>query len=173
MVARLSADRTFVLAFAEAFPEQPAITPDTVARAIATYERTLISPLSPFDAYVVGDANALSPEAKRGFDLFTGRARCATCHTGWAFTNGGFHDIGLTDDDLGRGALTLRKISMTIASGRQPCASSYREPRTCITARCQPWKPWSITMPTIASRGSLPLALSICRRRIVPISWPS
>ena len=110
MVARLSADRTFVLAFAEAFPEQPAITPDTVARAIATYERTLISPLSPFDAYVVGDANALSPEAKRGFDLFTGRARCATCHTGWAFTNGGFHDIGLTDDDLGRGALTLRRF---------------------------------------------------------------
>jgi cytochrome c peroxidase len=44
------------------------------------------------------------PECRKG------KARCATCHTGWAFTNGGFHDIGLTDDDLGRGALTLRKF---------------------------------------------------------------
>ncbi|NUB45626.1 c-type cytochrome [Fertoebacter nigrum] len=110
LVARLSADRTYVAAFAEAFPDDPAISPDTVSRAIATYERTLISPLSPFDHYVAGDENALSEEAKRGFDLFTGKARCATCHTGWAFTNGGFHDIGLTDDDLGRGALTLRKF---------------------------------------------------------------
>lgn len=110
LVARLSADRAYVAAFAAAFPDEPAITPDTVSRAIATYERTLISPLSPFDDYVAGDEDALSPEAKRGFELFTGRARCATCHTGWAFTNGGFHDIGLTDDDLGRGALTLRKF---------------------------------------------------------------
>jgi cytochrome c peroxidase len=110
LVARLSADRTYLAAFAEAFPEEPAITPGTVSRAIATYERTIISPLSPFDDYVAGDEDALSPEAKRGLDLFTGKARCVTCHTGWAFTNGGFHDIGLTDDDLGRGALTLRKF---------------------------------------------------------------
>jgi len=110
LVARLSADRTYVAAFAEAFPDELAISPDTVSRAIATYERTLISPLSPFDDYVAGDEDALSEEAKRGFELFTGKARCATCHTGWAFTNGGFHDIGLTDDDLGRGALTLRKF---------------------------------------------------------------
>lgn len=110
LVARLSADRAYVAAFAEAFPDDPAISPDTVSRAIATYERTLISPLSPFDDYVAGDEDALSEEAKRGLHLFTGKARCATCHTGWAFTNGGFHDIGLTDDDLGRGALTLRRF---------------------------------------------------------------
>jgi cytochrome c peroxidase len=110
LVARLSSDRSYVTAFAAAFPETPAINPDTISRAIATYERTLISPLSPFDAFVAGDSDALSPEAQRGFELFTGRARCVTCHSGWAFTNGEFHDIGLTDDDLGRGALTLRKF---------------------------------------------------------------
>lgn len=110
LVARLSSDRTYVAAFATAFPDDPTISAETVARAIATYERTLISPLSPFDDYVAGNEDALSEEAKRGFGLFTGKARCATCHTGWAFTNGGFHDIGLTDDDLGRGALTLRKF---------------------------------------------------------------
>ncbi len=110
LVARLSADNTYRSAFAAAFPETPTITPDTVARAIATYERTLISPLSPFDDFVAGDAGALSASAQRGLALFTGRAKCSTCHSGWAFTNGGFHDIGLTDDDLGRGALTLRKF---------------------------------------------------------------
>ncbi|OYX26568.1 MAG: hypothetical protein B7Z10_02855 [Rhodobacterales bacterium 32-66-7] len=110
LVSRLSAEAEYVEAFATAFPDTPAISPDTISRAIATYERTLISPPSAFDAYVAGDADALSPAAKRGFELFTGRAKCSTCHSGWAFTDGGFHDIGLTDDDLGRGALTLRKF---------------------------------------------------------------
>ena len=110
LVARLSADRTYPAAFAKAFPDTPSISKDTVARAIATYERTLISPLSPFDDFVAGDTKALSLQAQRGFALFTGRAKCSTCHSGWAFTNGKFHDIGLTDDDLGRGALTLRKL---------------------------------------------------------------
>lgn len=59
---------------------------------------------------MAGDEGALSAEARRGFDLFIGRARCATCPTGWAFTHGGFHDIGLTDHDLGHGALHLRKF---------------------------------------------------------------
>lgn len=110
LVARLSADRTYPAAFAKAFPDTPSISPGTIARAIATFERTLISPLSPFDDFVAGDTGALSPQAQRGFALFTGRAKCAICHSGWAFTDGKFHDIGLTDDDLGRGALTLRSF---------------------------------------------------------------
>jgi cytochrome c peroxidase len=43
--------------------------------------------------------------AKRGFVLFNGKARCAECHSGWNFTDSGFHDIGVADDDLGRGKL--------------------------------------------------------------------
>jgi cytochrome c peroxidase len=110
LVARLSADTTYPAAFADAFPDTPSISPNTISRAIATFERTLISPLSPFDDFVAGDTGALSPQAQRGFALFKGRAKCSTCHSGWAFTDGKFHDIGLTDDDLGRGALTLRKF---------------------------------------------------------------
>jgi cytochrome c peroxidase len=97
--------------FAAAFPRQ-AMTPDRIARAIATYERTLVSPPSPFDAWIEGDNSAISATAQRGFALFAGRARCALCHTGWRFTDDGFHDIGLPDPDQGRGRLQSRIIKM-------------------------------------------------------------
>ncbi len=60
---------------------------------------------SPFDRWVDGDETAISASAKRGFDLFTGKANCASCHTGWNFTDNQFHDIGLFSEDLGRGEL--------------------------------------------------------------------
>lgn len=75
------------------------------AKLIATYERTLVSGVAPFDRYVSGDAGAISAAAKRGFVLFNTKAACAACHSGWRFTDDGFHDIGLAGDDAGRGAL--------------------------------------------------------------------
>ncbi|MFC3120641.1 cytochrome-c peroxidase [Agaribacter flavus] len=48
----------------------------------------------------------MSETAKQGFRLFTGKAKCINCHTGWNFTDQAFHDIGLPGSDLGRGALT-------------------------------------------------------------------
>ena len=53
---------------------------DLIARAIASYVRTLNPMNSPFDRYMNGNANALSPQAIRGANLFMGRAQCATCH---------------------------------------------------------------------------------------------
>lgn len=75
------------------------------AKLIATYERTLVSGQAPFDRFVAGDAGALSPTARRGFVLFNTKAGCAACHSGWRFTDDGFHDIGLAGDDTGRGKL--------------------------------------------------------------------
>jgi cytochrome c peroxidase len=75
----------------------------TLAKAIATYERTIVSERAPFDAWIEGDERAISQEAKRGFALFNGKAQCATCHEGWNFTNDGFQDIGLASQDIGRG----------------------------------------------------------------------
>jgi cytochrome c peroxidase len=98
----LSEIDTYELAFSVAFPHQ-AITPITVAKAIATYERTLVSALAPFDAWIDGDESSISDSAKRGFDLFNSKARCALCHTGWLLTDDGFHDTGLPGDDIGRG----------------------------------------------------------------------
>jgi cytochrome c peroxidase len=87
--------------FERAFPGQP-ITVENVARAIATFERTVVSDAAPFDRWVEGDEGAISPAAQRGFVLFNGRANCASCHSGWNFTNDSFHDIGLASDDVGR-----------------------------------------------------------------------
>lgn len=82
-------------------------TPENIAKAIAAYERTLVAYKSPFQRYVNGDKKALSPAAKRGFELFRGKAECATCHTPPLMTDNGFHNIGVPQagplkEDLGR-----------------------------------------------------------------------
>jgi len=105
LVRELMADPGYRARFAQAFPESPAIAPDTIAAALATYERTLVSPPAPFDRWIAGEEDAIDDAAKRGFALFNGKANCAACHSGWAFTDHAFHDIGLPDEDRGRGAI--------------------------------------------------------------------
>ncbi len=89
--------------FDRIFPDR-GVTPDTIVAALATYERTVVSSDAPFDSWVGGDDTAISDAAKHGFALFTTRARCIACHTGWNFTDNRFHDVGTTDSDIGRGA---------------------------------------------------------------------
>jgi cytochrome c peroxidase len=105
VIARLSADPAMVAAFAEAFPEAPRLDAKNLAKAIASYERTFVSPETRFDRWIAGDEQALSDGEIAGFRLFTGKARCVSCHSGFAFTDHAFHDIGLPDDDRGRGAV--------------------------------------------------------------------
>ena len=88
--------------FQAVFPNE-GIATISIAKAIATYERTVVSGRAPFDAWIEGDENAISESAKRGFVLFNTTARCAACHVGWNFTDDGFYDIGLPDADNGRG----------------------------------------------------------------------
>jgi len=105
VVARLAADPAMVRAFTQAFPEAPQVNASNLAKAIATYERTFVSPDTRFDRWIGGDEHALSKEEIAGFRLFTDKAGCAKCHSGFAFTDYAFHDIGLPDDDRGRGAV--------------------------------------------------------------------
>ena len=105
LIARLAADPKYQAAFSKAFPENPKVSADNLGKAIATYERTLVSPPTRFDRWVEGDENALTAQEVDGFKLFTGKAGCANCHTGYAFTDGNFYDIGLPDADRGRGAV--------------------------------------------------------------------
>ena len=97
--------------FEAAFPGQ-GINPKTLAAAIATYERTVVSERAPFDAWIDGNEKAISEEAKRGFVLFNGKALCSACHEGWNFTNDGFQDIGLPSADVGRGEFLPGVIKM-------------------------------------------------------------
>jgi cytochrome c peroxidase len=83
----LLADESMRAAFAAAFPDGHASTMDNAIRAIAAYERTLLSAGSPFDRYVFsGDHEALTPAQKRGMDtFFSDRGGCARCHGGINF----------------------------------------------------------------------------------------
>lgn len=106
MVGILSNIDEYPPLFEKAFPgEDGGITKDKVARALATYERTIISGEAPFDRWINGDDSAISEDAKRGFILFHNKANCAACHSGWNFSDGSFHDIGIDDDDPGRGKI--------------------------------------------------------------------
>lgn len=104
LIEKLSKIEGYAPLFAAAFDGDEEITADKIAMAIATYERTVISGEAPFDRWIKGRGDAISPSAQRGFQLFNGKARCAACHSGWRFTDDSFHDIGLPDDDPGRGA---------------------------------------------------------------------
>jgi len=104
-VARLAADPAMVRAFAEAFPQAPRVDGLNLAKAIATYERTFVSPVTRFDKWIDGDGKAMTPNEIEGFRLFTGKAGCVKCHSGFAFTDYAFHDIGMPGDDRGRGAV--------------------------------------------------------------------
>ena len=97
LVERLSAIPGYVDAFDAAFGEG-AITRQQIEFALATFERSIVSGEAPFDRWIKGDENAIDAAAKRGFDLFNGKAHCAACHSGWAFTDASFHDIGTAQE---------------------------------------------------------------------------
>lgn len=79
------------------------LTIDTIAKAIATYERTLLSGNSPFDRFITGNNTAISDAQKRGWELFKGKAKCIQCHTYSSskpfFTDFQFHNTGLAATD--------------------------------------------------------------------------
>ena len=90
------------------------LNPDGVAKAIAAYVRTILSGNSAFDRFRAGDKNALSPAAQQGLAIFEGKGRCVTCHTGFNFTDEGYHNIGVGMDkenpDLGRFTVTKNEV---------------------------------------------------------------
>lgn len=91
------------------------VNPESIAKAVAAYMRTILSGNSPYDRFRAGDKSALSPSAQRGLSLFEGRARCDRCHTGANFTDEGYHNLGVGMDkekpDLGRFLVTQREVS--------------------------------------------------------------
>ncbi len=79
----------------------------SIAEAIAAYERTVLSTNSAFDKYMMGDQKAMDEAAARGLALFKGKARCILCHNGPNLTDNQFHNLGVPQvgpmkEDLGR-----------------------------------------------------------------------
>jgi len=71
------------------------ISSTTVTKAIAAYERTVVSFDSPYDKWAKGDDKALTPEQQKGLLLFFGKANCAACHVPPNFTDSDFHNTGV------------------------------------------------------------------------------
>jgi cytochrome c peroxidase len=111
VVARLNNHEQYPSLFAGAFPNEP-ISKELVAKAIAQFERTLISANSKFDRYLMGEAT-LTPNELNGLNVFMDEARgdCFHCHgspNNPLWTNNDFHNNGLDAEfsDLGLGAVT-------------------------------------------------------------------
>jgi cytochrome c peroxidase len=82
------------------------VTADGIAKALAAYERTIVSTDAPYDKFKAGDKTALSEPAQRGMKLFFNKANCSACHAGHNFTDHGFHNIGVPGNDDGRTVVT-------------------------------------------------------------------
>lgn len=107
MAAAIALHPTYPLLFQSAFGD-PAITADRIARAIATYERTLVPDQTPWDRFQQGVSSALSPAQQNGLSVFNGQGRCNLCHPPGLFSDGQFRNLGLRPiaDDVGRQAVT-------------------------------------------------------------------
>ena len=99
-VSRIAGDTDYQTQFMQAFGR--GVNEQDMLRAIATYERTLVSFDSPFDHFIAGDASAIGDSAKRGWELFNTKARCHLCHAvtdnqrdATVFTDNDFHNIGI------------------------------------------------------------------------------
>jgi len=99
LVPKLRKIKGYAPLFEKAYPGE-GITKESIAKAIASFERTVVSPDSPFDKYAKGDKKAISKKAKEGFALFKGKAHCTDCHDGFNFSDGSFQNIGLQDGEL-------------------------------------------------------------------------
>ncbi len=112
----LSQNEGYRNAFAGAYPAEP-INAKTTSKAIATFERTVVSRKAPFDDWVNGDSSAMTPTQINGFKVFLDPegGNCAVCHQAPNFTDNGFHNLGLAsfghhDADPGRFAQKPLKL---------------------------------------------------------------
>ncbi len=108
---RMTNDTLYQQLFEDAFPDEP-IELDLVRYSLASFVRSLLSYRAPFDAFIAGDLNAISIQARRGSELFySSKLGCSGCHAGFAFTTAAvsavagdnqsspFHNIGLYNID--------------------------------------------------------------------------
>lgn len=127
-VERLAAIDGYAQQFQQVFGEP--VNAENLGKALAAFERTILSGNAPYDRFKAGDKDALSEQAQVGMKLFFGKANCSSCHSGANFTDNGFHNLGVNihheQPDAGRVAIsglggdhgafktpTLREIART------------------------------------------------------------
>ncbi len=132
VISRLRDHPDYSAEFQRSFERQ--ITIGDLSHALSSYVRTILSGDSPYDQYLFGDPNALSPEARKGLKLFQGKARCTQCHLGPNFTDEEFHNTGVAWQhgrylDLGR----------VLVSGRPDETGAFKTPTLRQIAETSPY----------------------------------
>lgn len=97
VAAKLQTNPDYAPLFQAAFGADASIDQNTITTAIGEYEKTLLTPDSPFDEYLKGNASAISDQAKRGYDKFKSIG-CSGCHSGIALGGGAYEAMGLEAD---------------------------------------------------------------------------
>ncbi|HXB68616.1 MAG TPA: cytochrome c peroxidase [Candidatus Acidoferrales bacterium] len=109
LAQKLSSIAGYRALFAKAFGSEE-VTIDKTAKAIACFERTVLSGNAPYDRYKRGDKRAMTPEQVRGMSVFIDKAKCDACHEGANFTLNAYANLGVGADapepDVGRYAVT-------------------------------------------------------------------
>jgi cytochrome c peroxidase len=122
-------------------------------KAVATFERTLLSRNSPYDRYKDGDKKALTPAQLRGMEIFFNKSKCDMCHEGLNFTSNAFHNLGVGIDkpnpDLGRFEVTKDPKDWG-AFKRLHFTKSSTPRRTCTTGARRRLKTSSSFMTKVA-----------------------
>lgn len=102
---RVQAESAYVQAFAQVGVRE--ITIEEIVRALAEFERGLVTGPTLYDRWLEGNRSVFDASQERGRMIFFTRGQCATCHLGRNFTDGGFHNIGTgTAEDTGRAAIS-------------------------------------------------------------------
>jgi cytochrome c peroxidase len=109
------------------------VTAEGIARAIAAFERTVLSGDAPYDRHAAGEAEALSPAAQRGYEVFFHHAHCSACHAGPNFTDGAFHNIGVGIDD------PAPDLGRHVVSGLEGDRGAFKTPTLREIARTAPY----------------------------------
>lgn len=124
MFSLLNGSAVYVAAFKAAYPNED-INRQSVAKAIASFERSVVSNASRFDRWVEGEHDALSAEEVEGFKVFTNpeKGNCSVCHSPPNFVDDGFHNIGLAsygleNPDMGR--YTVKALGISKGAFKTP-----------------------------------------------------
>lgn len=121
LVRRLAAIPEYAEAFRQEFGRAPTLA--DLTKALASYQRTLLSKDTPFDRFARGEESALSESARRGFVLFRDKASCITCHSGPDFSDGAIRNIG-----VGWDGKAFKDPGRAQSSGRKGDAGRFRVP---------------------------------------------
>jgi cytochrome c peroxidase len=125
LIEKLQAMPTYEERFQQVFGTS--VTPEALSKALAAFERTLVSRNAPFDRYMTGDWQAMSTGALRGMTLFKNKARCILCHNGPNFTDGQFHRLGVPDAPLLSDTLVQAAIRFDAKRMKVPEYGSVKE----------------------------------------------